>query len=62
MRWCLQCHRAPEKFIRPRSEVFNMAWDPSEAEHFSQKVDGPRLVEEYNIEVDQLTNCSICHR
>lgn len=62
MRWCLECHRAPEKFIRPRSEVFNMAWNPSEAEDFDQKVDGPRYVKEYNIEVGQLTNCSICHR
>lgn len=62
MRWCLGCHRAPEKFIRPRSEVFNMAWDPSEVESFDQKVDGPKLVSEYGIEVGQLTNCSICHR
>ena len=62
MRWCIRCHKAPEKFIRPRSEVFNMAWDPSEAEDFDQKVDGPRLVDAYNIEVEQLINCSICHR
>jgi hypothetical protein len=26
MDWCLACHRAPEKFLRPRSEVFNMAY------------------------------------
>src|SRR5437867_3826125 len=25
MRWCLDCHRAPEKYLRPREEVFNMA-------------------------------------
>ena len=24
MEWCLECHRAPEQFIRPRAEVFNM--------------------------------------
>ena len=23
MEWCLNCHRQPEKFVRPRSEVFN---------------------------------------
>src|SRR6185312_10769703 len=26
MEWCLDCHRAPEKYIRPRDQVFNMAW------------------------------------
>ena len=24
MEWCLNCHRAPEKFLRPRDQVFNM--------------------------------------
>ncbi len=58
MRWCLECHTEPEKFIRPRSEVFNMAWKPE-----GDRVElGRKLVEEYNIEVEQLTNCSICHR
>ena len=23
MRWCLDCHRNPEKYIRPRSEVLH---------------------------------------
>src|SRR5881392_140612 len=26
MKWCLDCHKEPENFIRPRREVFNMAW------------------------------------
>ncbi|HEV7701569.1 MAG TPA: cytochrome c3 family protein, partial [Pyrinomonadaceae bacterium] len=26
MEWCLACHREPEKFIRPKGEVFNMQW------------------------------------
>src|SRR3954465_3931618 len=26
MEWCLQCHRNPEKFVRPKEEVFNMKW------------------------------------
>ena len=28
MEFCLDCHRAPEKYIRPRSEVFNMRYEP----------------------------------
>ena len=23
MQWCLECHREPEKYVRPKSEVFN---------------------------------------
>ncbi len=29
MEWCLQCHRNPEKYIRPQEEVFTFGWDPS---------------------------------
>ena len=58
MSWCLRCHRAPEKFIRPKSEVFNMKWErPSD-----QLEKGRELVKEYHVVVGQLTNCSICHR
>lgn len=60
MQWCLQCHKAPEKFIRPKEEVFNMKWRPSGEE--SQLEMGSRLVEEYDINKQQLTNCSVCHR
>src|SRR3989440_9740166 len=26
MRWCLDCHEAPEKHLRPRDQIFNMEW------------------------------------
>src|SRR3982075_3969227 len=26
MAWCLECHRAPEKNLRPRDQVFNMRY------------------------------------
>jgi hypothetical protein len=26
MEWCLECHRHPERHLRPKEEVFNMAW------------------------------------
>jgi hypothetical protein len=32
MEWCLQCHRNPEKFIRPKSEIFTMEWPPNQPE------------------------------
>ncbi len=30
MRWCLECHNAPEKYLRPRSEVFNAVLSAAE--------------------------------
>ena len=27
MAWCLDCHRQPERFIRPREQVFNLHYD-----------------------------------
>lgn len=58
MSWCLDCHRAPEKYIRPREAVFTMGWQPPT----DQAVLGPQLVAEYGIHVNQLTDCSVCHR
>lgn len=58
MEWCLECHREPEKFVRPREEVFNLAWKPPG----DQEDLGRQLVEEYQIQTTQLTDCSICHR
>lgn len=60
MGWCLQCHREPEKYIRPREEVWNMEYQkPDIAEQVAL---GRQLVEEYNINVGNLSNCYICHR
>jgi hypothetical protein len=59
MGWCLECHRAPEKFLRPREEVFNMAYEPKE----DQLELGLRLKKEYRISgADHMTSCSVCHR
>lgn len=59
MRWCLDCHRNPEKNIRPREYVFNLAWQPTG----SQKYDAQKLVRDYHVlNKFQLTNCSMCHR
>jgi hypothetical protein len=57
MEWCLRCHREPEKFIRPKDEVFNMTYVPPA----DQMELGTRLVQEYHVRKEQLTNCSVCH-
>jgi hypothetical protein len=59
MEWCLNCHRAPENYLRPREEVFTMGWQPP----IPQQELGRRLLKEYNVDPPwKLTNCSICHR
>ena len=65
MSWCLECHREPEKFVRPREQIYNHEYrvDRDGGEFGkTQDVVGPKLVELYNIRKEQLTNCSICHR
>ena len=56
MDWCINCHRNPENYVRPRSEVFTMGYTPP----VPQSVIGPRLVQEYGIRGN--TSCSTCHR
>jgi hypothetical protein len=58
MSWCLDCHRAPEKYIRPKEEVFSMTYEQPE----NQLELGRELLKKYNIHSKQLTDCSICHR
>ena len=58
MEWCLECHRNPEKYLRPREEVFNMGWQPPG----NQVAVGRELVSRYKIRsAHGLTNCSVCH-
>jgi len=58
MGWCLECHRAPERFVRPRSEVFNMAYVPPA----DQLTLGTELVAAYHLDANHLVQCSVCHR
>jgi hypothetical protein len=56
MQWCLECHRAPERYVRPRNKVFDMVYEaPAD-----QMELGKRLVAEYKIQ--KLTDCVTCHR
>jgi hypothetical protein len=56
MQWCLDCHRNPEQYVRPRSEITTMGYRPSEP----QAELGARLVKEYDIRTSD--TCSTCHR
>jgi Cytochrome c3 len=59
MEWCLECHRNVAQYVRPRAEVFNMAWHASG----DQLALGQKLIKEYHIKDERsLTVCSTCHR
>jgi Zn ribbon nucleic-acid-binding protein len=59
MEWCLECHRDPARYIRPREQVFAMHWQPPAA----QRDFGQKLAATYKIvSTEKLTNCSTCHR
>ena len=72
MEWCLDCHRAPEKYLRPRDQVFNMRYEePSTAKpvavdgkDYSNQLElGLDLVKKYKLRsVYDITSCSTCHR
>ena len=59
MEWCLNCHRHPEQYVRPREFITTMGYVPAG----DQEEIGRRLVQEYHIQdARQLTSCSTCHR
>ena len=72
MEWCLSCHRAPEKNLRPREEVFNMRYQqPTSAnpvkldgQGYTDQIElGSALAKKYNVRsVKDITSCSTCHR
>jgi hypothetical protein len=59
MEWCLDCHRDPARFVRPREEVTTMGYRPAG----DQREIGAQLVRDYKIAgVRHMTSCSVCHR
>ena len=56
MQWCVECHRNPAQYVRPRDQVFNIAYQYPD----NQLELGVRLVREYKIQ--SLTDCVTCHR
>ena len=56
MRWCLDCHREPERYLRPREAVTVMGYVPDRP----QRELGAVLMRTYNVR--RLTTCTTCHR
>jgi hypothetical protein len=76
MEFCLDCHRAPEKYIRPRDQVFNMRYEPpmndplgkndvffNGHDYNDQIALGNALKDAYKVRsVKDITSCNTCHR
>ncbi len=70
MAWCLDCHREPEKYLRPREQVTNMTWKATDHPEFAgldeqeaQRRLGLMLKEQYHIRgKTYMESCSTCHR
>jgi hypothetical protein len=58
MRWCLDCHKQPERFLRPATEVVSMSYQPPP----NQLALGQQLVRQNNVHTAGLTDCYTCHR
>jgi hypothetical protein len=60
MEWCLDCHRNPAQYLRPREEVFTMGWTPPDGNQIAL---GNQLMQAYSVADEfHLTSCSVCHR
>jgi len=72
MEWCIECHRAPEKNLRPREQVFNMRYQQptkdlpvvDDGNSYTDQLSlGKHLVDKYHLRsVMDITSCSTCHR
>ncbi len=71
MGWCLECHREPEKYLRPLEEVYNLNYDVDE--YLSENVvigkDEKRITTQldfglhlkHNWGIRPKTSCATCH-
>jgi menaquinone reductase, multiheme cytochrome c subunit len=55
MSWCLDCHREPQKYLRPLDQITNMRWQPED-----QLAVGNAVKAELGIRPSE--SCSTCHR
>jgi len=67
MGWCLDCHRAPEKHLRPLDKVTDLAWkptpEPDETPEQAQLRIGLHQKQVLKINDEAyMTSCSTCHR
>jgi len=56
MRWCLECHRNPDPYLRPREELTNTTWEPpADQAQFAAQVRAAKGIAPSE-------DCGACHR
>lgn len=66
MAWCISCHKAPEKNIRPKNTVTVMGWEPDAKADSCKPFDAATpddpqsCANQYGVR--RLMNCTTCHR
>ena len=66
MGWCLECHRAPEKHLRPLEEVYNLKYDPEKYLAANPQL-GVETTEELGLKLKEMwqvqprESCATCH-
>ncbi|MCA9242899.1 MAG: cytochrome c3 family protein [Phycisphaerales bacterium] len=61
MNWCLDCHREPNKNVRPLDKITAMDFVPDEWKKDATQAEmGDELVKQHNLKPS--TDCSTCHR
>lgn len=59
MDFCMNCHTAPWRNLRPKNRLWDMQWRPPA----NQATLGRQLIKQYHIDLSgRLTDCSTCHR
>ena len=65
MKWCLDCHRAPETALRPLDQITNLDWRPEtkgdQTVEEAQLALGKDLKAKWHIKPPDM-NCAGCHR
>ncbi len=56
MESCLECHRDPAPYVRPREHVFDMGWEPER----DRRELGAELAALYDVQPQE--HCNACHR
>ncbi len=57
MEFCLDCHRNPAPNLRPKSVIYDTAWQRT-----SDTPSTATLLDLYHVPDRTLTDCSLCHR
>ncbi|MBB5353798.1 hypothetical protein HNR46_004061 [Haloferula luteola] len=66
MGWCLECHRHPEKNLRPLEEVYNLSYD-AEKYLAANPIEGVKTTEDLGLKLKEQwqihppTSCATCH-